>query len=186
MLRRVCDGRFCGVSLNALEMLLKKGANPDAPDEDGQNCVHHLVRCSWLGRVSRTEDAEVLRILIKAGADIHKVDHRGFSPSMVAIADDTWDGESFVWGWWAQTLCFCGFDASDVRRFKDEAVAALRAKGEAVSPCEKCECCRNRHEYDEFYDDGNNGEADITYQTWQAKGVQEVQECSLVKEGEQP
>ncbi len=106
-------------TVEKVDLLLARGANSKACTKDGRSCLHHCITSS-----EDSDCLEVLKLLIRAGADVHVVDEHGFS--VTAYAYDTPEG-----GWcqrieptangnrgviWEQALMACGYDAAAIRQ----------------------------------------------------------------------
>ena len=164
------------IQVNLLKMLLENGANPSLPNKYGETCIHlSLYYPQCLRR-----NAEALKLLIKAGADIHRIDNMGFSPSMLVIQQGLhgWykpDNGEDVWKEWARVLRSCGFYDWDIDDLRDEAVASLLAMGIEVSPWKKLVQVV-MYDNDDDEDDGDNADDgdDEALETGQAPEFQET------------
>jgi len=61
--------------VKATELILDRGANPDATDHDGMTCLHHMARRG---------DKQMAQLLLHNGADAEKRDKEGKSPAYLA------------------------------------------------------------------------------------------------------
>ncbi len=79
-------------SLNAIRFLIAKGAKVSAKDENGDTVLHHLARSL------KIEDSEILKELIRRGADLKSLNNKMQTPLMVAIESGNLMGQKLLRG----------------------------------------------------------------------------------------
>jgi len=97
-------------------LLIKYGANIDARDDVGRNCLH--VCLENLRFPARLHEFDSILLLVCNGADIPAIDAHGRSPSDVAYMTNWRDDElgSYRGDLWDAVLAKCGHNISDFRK----------------------------------------------------------------------
>ncbi len=110
-LQHCCRGRW---SVQVLEWLLDRGADPNHRSSTGQTVLHIIFK-SWSTEMTPYEHREALILLLKRGADPTAVDNDGKSVSYYAYHSRTWEG-SMAGDAWDSALVHCGHDLWNFRR----------------------------------------------------------------------
>lgn len=134
-----------------VDLLLRRGANPEVYARDGRSCLHYCVE-----RSETSECVEILKRLIRAGADVHAVDDIGYSVTKCAYntpeEGHTMRKRGFTNGnrgmIWEQALTDCGYDAAEFRQ------AHLDAGGHLLGNSQYIDL---NSQYDEFTKFGPEG-----------------------------
>ena len=101
-------------SVEVLEWLLDRGADPNHRSSNGQT-VLHIILGSQASGMSLGDYHEALILLLKRGANPTAVDNDGKSVSFYAYQNRVWGG-SIVGDIWDSALVRCGYDLGDFRR----------------------------------------------------------------------
>jgi len=107
------------VTTEKIDLLLARGANPKAFAKDGCSCLHYCVE-----RSKFSECLGILKLLIRAGADVHAVGDDGTSVTTLAYGTPE---KGYRWGKreisngnrgmiWEQALTDCGYNAAEFRQ----------------------------------------------------------------------
>ena len=105
-------------SSSKLSLLLARGANLHARDDDGRTSLHKFIRKAVPN--SAPGDLQSMVLLIRSGADVYSVDKRGRSVSESAYMYRRLDKFHFRGGLrgdlWDAALSQCGYDLHELRR----------------------------------------------------------------------
>ncbi|KAK3323336.1 hypothetical protein B0T19DRAFT_201627 [Cercophora scortea] len=113
-----CGGSF---TKRSIEFLLRRGANVNAEDPNGQSCLHIVSRNRQMLRYRFDDVLDAMTLLIRSGANVYWKDHEGRSVSELAYQGQTdqygrYNLGSSYGDIWDKVLATCGYQVSDFRQ----------------------------------------------------------------------
>ncbi|ERF71232.1 hypothetical protein EPUS_08150 [Endocarpon pusillum Z07020] len=111
--------RFEGCNPAKFDLLLRRGSNIHARDDEGKTCLHICIRLAECENV--LEEQECLVLLVQNGADVNACDNNGHSISETAYTVSNHyyydlDLGGYRGDLWDSVLLQCGYDINEKRK----------------------------------------------------------------------